>query len=748
MLQCGFCCQDNTALYGACLASAANELLVFGVPSLAFPGLPMQLTVFKKDVFNQTITADSSTLLQIEASTGDITSASKAELSDVAVFKLTKGTATIHMAVAAKYSYVNAEKGVTRLIGGTFIVLTGIDTGNLNSLRSANLPVNFSSGFAACPLGYVLDLSPSSAAPVAFTGTCIFCTAGTYSLSPLVGQAANQMNPSCLECPTAALCSGGNKVKFLIGQWEARAGMFVLISCPPGHSLKNTAGSAFSQAAQNCVACKGTDYILSPNRSDFECQRCPVGAVCDGSSLVGAVPGSVWTPDMASGQYLLQSCPPGYEMADAGSGDAFLAVNQQCSPCPVSFYCPGGSSARLACPSGLFAPPLSNSSRSCAAAVFVALAVTFPMSPDDFERDRQGFVRALALTTGVDISRVLIRSVVAVAQNRRLQENGTRVDADIASSDAGFASSIAARLSTDALNMRLKAEGIAPGKVLAVTIQNVAMDQGQQFPVALVTSLAVGGTVLLVGCVVSLFMNIRKRETVEERQLDRAIKQLRVRLGITQENGFLVGPERPAWWRRRWEYTVVQDGQLEAAARISLYLDFDVLKFDSLCLFLDSAAAGSSWTGQSSARNLYEFFSRTPSASKQHSPAYDALQKWLLAISSALLRPPVLQPAAGSAGSPAEETVSLRQEERFPYLKKQILKARIWSENHGELFEKLQARARTFMDDIARLCDERYAAMLLEPDGERLAAFSVDPKELAAGHILRQDHKEVRLALI
>jgi hypothetical protein len=38
--------------------------------------------------------------------------------------------------------------------------------------------------------------------------------------------------------------------------------------------------------------------------------------------------------------------------------------------------------------------------------------------------------------------------------------------------------------------------------------------------------------------------------------------------------------------------------------------------------------------------------------------------------------------------------------------------------------------------------------MLLEPDGERLAAFSVDPKELAAGHILRQDHKEVRLALI
>jgi hypothetical protein len=559
MLQCCFCCQDNTALYGACLASTANELLIFSVPSLAFPGLPMQLTVFKKDVFNQTITAYSSTLLQIEASTGDITLASKAELSDVAVFKLTKGTVPIHMAVAAKYSYVNAEKSVTRLIGGTFIVLTGIDTGNLNSLHSVNLPINFSGCFAACPLGYVLDLSPSSAAPVAFTGTCIFCTAGTYLLSPLVGQAANQINPLCLECPTAALCSGGNKVKFLIGQWEARAGMFVLISCPPGHSLKNTAGSAFSQAAQNCVACKGgTDYILSPNRSDFECQRCPVGAVCDGSSLVGAVPGSVWTPNMAFGQYLFQSCPPGYEMADAGSGDAFLAVNQQCSPCPVSFYCPCGSSARLACPLGLFAPPLSNSSLSCAAAVFVALAVTFPMSPDDFERDRQGFVRALALTTGVDISSVLIRSEVAVAQSRCLQENCTRVDADIASSDAGFASSIAARLSTDALNRRLKAEGIAPGKALAVTIQNVAMDQGQQFPVALVTSLAVGGTVLLVGCVASLFMNIRKRETMEERQLDCAIKQLRVRavrLGITQENGFLVGPERPAWWRRRWEYT-------------------------------------------------------------------------------------------------------------------------------------------------------------------------------------------------
>jgi hypothetical protein len=287
---------------------------------------------------------------------------------------------------------------------------------------------------------------------------------------------------------------------------------------------------------------------------------------------------------------------------------------------------------------------------------------------------------------------------------------------------------------------------------LAVTIQSVATDQGQQFPIALVASLAVVGVVLLVGCgACAFFMITRKMETAEERQLDRAIKQLRVQLGITQENGFLVGPERPAWWRQRWEYTVVQDGQLEAAARISLFLDFDVLKFDSLCLFLDSAAASPAWAGQGSARNLYEFFSRTHSGSKKHNPSYEAIQKWLLEISSALLRPSVLQPAAGSTGSsasPAEETICLRQEERFPYLKRQILKARIWSENHGELFEKLQARARAFMEDISRLCDERYAAMMLEPDGDRLAAFSVGPKLLAAGHILRQDHKEVTLAFL
>jgi hypothetical protein len=71
----------------------------------------------------------------------------------------------------------------------------------------------------------------------------------------------------------------------------------------------NTVGGLVSILAQECVSCQQNEYILDPNNPRFVCQPCPIGAVCDGSSLQGLVKGSLWEKDQLTGQYHLIGCP-------------------------------------------------------------------------------------------------------------------------------------------------------------------------------------------------------------------------------------------------------------------------------------------------------------------------------------------------------------------------------------------------------------------------------------------------------
>ena len=69
-------CSNNIALYGPCVASSSQNIQLEYVSTqngVVFPGLSFQINVAKKDFYNQTITTDSSTLLQIQASKGKST---------------------------------------------------------------------------------------------------------------------------------------------------------------------------------------------------------------------------------------------------------------------------------------------------------------------------------------------------------------------------------------------------------------------------------------------------------------------------------------------------------------------------------------------------------------------------------------------------------------------------------------------------------------------------------------------------
>ena len=79
-----------------------------------------------------------------------------------------------------------------------------------------------------------------------------------------------------------------------------------------------------------CLTCSSNQYIIDPNNVSYSCQDCPVGAVCNGSSLHGLISESLWTADKESGRYILMSCPLGYELHTASKESLFSFIGQSC----------------------------------------------------------------------------------------------------------------------------------------------------------------------------------------------------------------------------------------------------------------------------------------------------------------------------------------------------------------------------------------------------------------------------------
>ncbi len=77
------------------------------------------------------------------------------------------------------------------------------------------------------------------------------------------------------------------------------------LPCKPGQSKTENR----QYGTWSCIKCQPEEYIIDPNNAAFRCQQCPQGAICYDGELRGRVPGSLWVPNMATGQYLLMKCP-------------------------------------------------------------------------------------------------------------------------------------------------------------------------------------------------------------------------------------------------------------------------------------------------------------------------------------------------------------------------------------------------------------------------------------------------------
>ena len=247
----------------------------------------------------------------------------------------------------------------------------------------------------------------------------------------------------------------------------------------------------------------------------LSCQPCPIGASCDGTWLGGNVAGSVWVEDWSSGQYRLVSCPPGYELLNtAGDENAFSATDQQCSLCPASVYCMGGSTPSVACQRGLFSPAGTNSSHFCVNAVLVELIVSLPISKTQFDTQKQ-ILFSLAIARAADTTSAMI-VIESVSQERRFINGSIRIVTDVATKNEATASAVIGQLSESNVDTQLQLVGLPIGKVQSVRVLNL-IQSSSTLPIILGATL--GGFAFLVIASLSVFVYARWKMAGASRRL-------------------------------------------------------------------------------------------------------------------------------------------------------------------------------------------------------------------------------------
>eukprot|EP00961_Rhodomonas_salina_P277380 3748372-Rhodomonas_salina.1 len=172
--------------------------------------------------------------------------------------------------------------------------------------------------------------------------TCTACSRSQYCVDPLKAEYG------CEACPRGALCASGECLlrhwprlnatcesgELLVGDWELdpEPGRLRLVSCPARHELVTSVDGVFAPSVQQCRPCTALEYVVNPNEQG--CQPCPASCECDGEALSDPVAGAVWTANLQTGVYVLESCPPGYSLQALKSlSGSFVATEQQCLPC-------------------------------------------------------------------------------------------------------------------------------------------------------------------------------------------------------------------------------------------------------------------------------------------------------------------------------------------------------------------------------------------------------------------------------
>ena len=523
--QSDLCELNNTAMYGQCIASDLKVLAIVSSArdgGIVFPGLPFDMLVVKMDAYNQTISTDSSSLVEIvPVLDKSLNSDPSVAIQGETIVQMHDGVGNFSVSIEPSFSVGPSGNEVVRVNHLPLIYFTGDDSQALvqSTMRSSLIQLPIGNGSHVCPRGYVLSLQKSSSSSIGLSGTCELCGPGTYSLDPLKG--INENDPSCLTCPIGANCRGGNDVDFVMGEWTESEGIYLLVGCPLGYQLVNYAQMGiFSQERQQCKSCSHDQYIIDSHNSSFFCQPCPMGAICNGSSMIGRVNGSVWIIDWSVGQYVLEACPAGYELQNKGTTGQFSYSAQQCQLCSAGRYCLGGITSAISCPDTFFAPPGAKSLSNCEPAIFVDVIVVMPILEEDFSNIvQEAFLQALATTLNISAGEVIISGI---SQLRRSADSSIEITSKLAASDQGQASIWVQRFDITNLNIELAKRGVASCTLQSISVVSLQANVQSGLNVIGVSIGTAAAAVAVLVIVVAFIFSLRQK-SVSRRLIGAAV---------------------------------------------------------------------------------------------------------------------------------------------------------------------------------------------------------------------------------
>jgi hypothetical protein len=585
----------------------------------------------------------------------------------------------------------------------------------------------------SCPNGYQLVNSTNGNSRGMFSHDrqhCKQCLPGQYIIDPNIHE--------CKMCPQGANCTDPSKPTFLVPQseWISDGGVWVLVGCPPRFFLDTGPQCTLCPAGFYCIGrsypptpCGASQFSLSGASAQSSCKKAvfviivvdiPLLVFNFGEAIANklhlvfsrlinksrehiilksaeqsnngestivtssiAADNEVDADDIArkmdrqAVQVALESqgfsgsdfvslqmtaCMPGFELSNS----------RTCQPCPERYFCVGGTNVRESCSSGFFSTARANSSKSCFQAVFVRISFSVPVSKENFtERFKAIFQTLVSKVAHVPIERVVLSSFKI--QSRRTEFSGT-VEVEIATDNAESAAAVSSRLSPpDELNFQMIAQGLPTVSLNSISVTESVQSANNSISQWIAVGVILGSLVIMVPILVRV---LKPKGSAEERTLQRAISELLLRLEVTRKNGFLLNSESVPFWQSSKHFISIQKCHAEAAARLSMLLDFDVNQFDAFCLCLEGDFGGYLIDQEISKKNLMGNKTRQ----------YCLLCDWLLEIGTNLIRPEGIS-------DPSELNVGpvLRVEMRFRFLMQKVLKARLWQDSECALFRRLQA---------------------------------------------------------
>jgi hypothetical protein len=364
----------------------------------------------------------------------------------------------------------------------------------------------------------------------------------------------------------------------------------------------------------------------------------------------------------------MTACLPGFELSNS----------RICQPCPEKYFCVGGTNIREACSAGFFSIAMANSTKSCFQAVFVRISFSVPVSQENYtERFKTIFRTSVSKVALVSIERIVLSSFKTQSQ-RRYEFSGT-AELEIATDNAELAAAVSSRLSPpDELNFQLISQGLPSVSLISISVTETVQSTDHSILQWIIVGVILGSLVIIVPVLVRV---LKRKKSVEERILQQAVTELLLRLEVTRKNGFILNSESVPFWQNSKHFILIQKCHAEAAARLSMYMDFDVNQFDAFCLCLEGDLGGYQIDSEISKHNLVGNRTRQ----------YNFLCDWLLEIGINLIRPEGVSDQPEVTETLITGRPNLRVEMRFRFLVQKVLKARLWEDSECALFRRLQA---------------------------------------------------------